>query len=158
GRGTAGRRAPRLAEVPGRRQHRAGARRQRRQRGVPQLHVHRRYVEPGVPAGAAGRAWTGGDRPRDTAATEAPRARAIHGAGDREGQTGAGRGVRAAWAAGRITEGAFEPTEWPLLDLLPPEERRRLNELRRLFDALLLGARHSQLAPTVPQWNLRRPA
>ena len=35
------------------------------------------------------------------------------------------------------------PTEWPLLDPLPPEERRRLNEFRRLFDALLLGARHT---------------
>ena len=75
-----------------------------------------------------------------------PRARAIHGAGDREGQTGAGRGVRAAWAAGRITGGAFVPTEWPLLDPLPPEERRRLNKLRRLFDALLLGARHTLAA------------
>ena len=35
------------------------------------------------------------------------------------------------------------PTEWPLLDPLPPEARRRLNEFRRLFDALLLGARHT---------------
>ena len=60
-----GRRTARLAPVPGRHQHRAGARGQHRQRRVPELHRHRRHHQPGGPVGDERRGGAGRDRGHD---------------------------------------------------------------------------------------------